>query len=319
VFWLRTTCLCIVSRLSEERNFFLKDLRAQVGWLFLDSSRLSFETSVSADVATLRYVTEDQRSKHDIRTHLRGRLNHSEVCTTHKAVYKFYIHKVTVGSLTPATWWTHLVCCEGLRVFGRGHWKSWWGQAPSGCTQLGHENCRQRCATATRLVHSRRLRALQHPVQIGTPKIITFTTVLFFFVNPFGILIFFWRTGRYKSIHNLKIDTICMCDTPFDRSFFSAVNRYMTCNAIYWQKARIKSKTSVAQTDLQAAVYAKGFARKSYFAILVLCCASKGWQFPLLRCVHSNPYFCVRHYLLSAGCGVLGNTFWAEREDVTGL
>jgi hypothetical protein len=49
-----------------------------------------------------------------------------------------------------------------------------------------------------------------------------------------------------------------MYDTPFDRSFFSALKRYMTCNAIYWQKARIKSKTSLAQTASQAAVYAKG-------------------------------------------------------------
>jgi hypothetical protein len=32
----------------------------------------------------------------------------------------------------------------------------------------------------------------------------------------------------------------------------------MTCNAIYQQKARIKSKTSVAQTVSQLAVYAKG-------------------------------------------------------------
>jgi hypothetical protein len=34
----------------------------------------------------------------------------------------------------------------------------------------------------------------------------------------------------------------------------------MTCNAIYWQKARIKSKTLVAQTVSQPAVYAKGLA-----------------------------------------------------------
>jgi hypothetical protein len=31
----------------------------------------------------------------------------------------------------------------------------------------------------------------------------------------------------------------------------------MTCNAIYWQKARTKSKTSVAQTASQGTVYAK--------------------------------------------------------------
>jgi hypothetical protein len=33
----------------------------------------------------------------------------------------------------------------------------------------------------------------------------------------------------------------------------------MTCNAIYSQKARTKSKTSVAQTVSQPTVYAKGF------------------------------------------------------------
>jgi hypothetical protein len=32
----------------------------------------------------------------------------------------------------------------------------------------------------------------------------------------------------------------------------------MACNAIYRQKARTKSKTSVAQTISQLAVYAKG-------------------------------------------------------------
>jgi len=87
------------------------------------------------------------------RTHLRGRLNHFEALHD-KAVYKFYIHKVTVGSLTPATsaavWWlqrdTSGLLWGIASVFGRGHWKSWWGQAPSSCTQLRHENCRQLCA-----------------------------------------------------------------------------------------------------------------------------------------------------------------------------
>jgi hypothetical protein len=35
----------------------------------------------------------------------------------------------------------------------------------------------------------------------------------------------------------------------------------MTCHAIYWQKARTKSKTSVAQTVSQPSVYAKGLKR----------------------------------------------------------
>jgi hypothetical protein len=46
----------------------------------------------------------------------------------------------------------------------------------------------------------------------------------------------------------------------------------MTCNAIYRQKARIKSKTSVAQTVSQPTVYAKGlsygpFVYRLYFRL----------------------------------------------------
>jgi hypothetical protein len=44
----------------------------------------------------------------------------------------------------------------------------------------------------------------------------------------------------------------------------------MTCNAIYRQKARIKSKTSVAQTGSQLVVYAKGL-NSSWNSILVKC------------------------------------------------
>jgi hypothetical protein len=74
---------------------------------------------------------------------------------------------------------------------------------------------------------------------------------------------FFCELGGTNRFITLKIDTICLCHTPFDRSFFSSLNWYMTCNAIYWQKARIKSKTSVAQTASQPAVYAKGLTCKS--------------------------------------------------------
>jgi hypothetical protein len=46
----------------------------------------------------------------------------------------------------------------------------------------------------------------------------------------------------------------------------------MTCNAIYWEKARIKSKTTVAQTASQVAVYAKGLISLAtlFFMSLVL-------------------------------------------------
>jgi hypothetical protein len=60
--------------------------------------------------------------------------------------------------------------------------------------------------------------------------------------QPFGILIF-WRTRRYKSIYNLKIDTIEMLlHHSIDAFFFSALKQYVTCHAICWQKARTKSK-----------------------------------------------------------------------------
>ena len=32
-----------------------------------------------------------------------------------------------------------------------------------------------------------------------------------------------------------------------------------------------------------------------------------------------NVYFCIRNYLLSVGCRVLGNMFRPEREEITGL
>jgi hypothetical protein len=46
-----------------------------------------------------------------------------------------------------------------------------------------------------------------------------------------------------------------MCDTPFDRSFFSLKSMYD-----YRQKARITSKTLVAQNGSQSFVYAKGLS-----------------------------------------------------------
>jgi hypothetical protein len=60
--------------------------------------------------------------------------------------------------------------------------------------------------------------------------------------NPLACYIF-WRTRRYKSIYNLKIYTIEMLiHHSINAFFFSALKWYMTCHAIYWQKARTKSK-----------------------------------------------------------------------------
>jgi hypothetical protein len=46
-------------------------------------------------------------------------------------------------------------------------------------------------------------------------------------------------------------------------AFFPSLKRYMTCHAIYWQKARTKSKESVAQTASQPFVYAKGLNKEN--------------------------------------------------------
>jgi hypothetical protein len=72
---------------------------------------------------------------------------------------------------------------------------------------------------------------------------------LSFYILPFGILIF-WRTRRYKSIYNLKIDPIKMLIHNSKYAFFSALKRYTTsCHLL--TKLELKAKTSVAQTGSQ--------------------------------------------------------------------
>jgi hypothetical protein len=68
---------------------------------------------------------------------------------------------------------------------------------------------------------------------------------------------FFWRTRRYKSIYNLKIDTIEMLIHHSKNAFFSALKRHMTCHAIYWQKARTKSKVFGGSDRLTAVCVCK--------------------------------------------------------------
>jgi hypothetical protein len=46
-----------------------------------------------------------------------------------------------------------------------------------------------------------------------------------------------------RSIYNLNIDTVYTYHIPIERTFLQlSSSRYKTCNAIYWQKARIKSE-----------------------------------------------------------------------------
>jgi hypothetical protein len=75
--------------------------------------------------------------------------------------------------------------------------------------------------------------------------------------QPFGILVF-WRTRRYKSIYNLKIDTIeILIHHSIDAFFFSFKTIWHVVPSTD-RKLELKAKTSMAQTASQAAVYAKG-------------------------------------------------------------
>jgi len=61
-----------------------------------------------------------------------------------------------------------------------------------------------------------------------------------------------------RSTYNLKIDTICMYDIPFDRSFLHFSNRIRHVMPSTERRLELKEKTSMAQTARQAFVYAKG-------------------------------------------------------------
>jgi hypothetical protein len=85
-------------------------------------------------------------------------------------------------------------------------------------------------------------------------------------VNPFAYQ-FFWRTRRYKSIYNLIIDKIEMLIHHSKNAFFSALKRYMTCHAIYWQQARTKSKDIGGSDRLTAGCVCNGIALPFYLHI----------------------------------------------------
>jgi hypothetical protein len=93
--------------------------------------------------------------------------------------------------------------------------------------------------------------------------------------------IIFWRTRRYKSIHNLKIDTIEMLMHHSIDAFFSALKLYMTWHAIYWQKAWIKSKTSTAQPVSQPCVYIYNWPSK--FTRVMAVCVGEGVKWAVVE------------------------------------
>ena len=62
----------------------------------------------------------------------------------------------------------------------------------------------------------------------------------------------------WKSIYNLKIDTISTYDTPLDRSFLKLWNGIRHVMPSTDRRLELKEKTSMAQNAWQAFVYANG-------------------------------------------------------------
>jgi hypothetical protein len=61
-----------------------------------------------------------------------------------------------------------------------------------------------------------------------------------------------------RSIYNLKIDTIHMCDIPIDRSFLQLSNGIRHVMPSTDTKPELTAKLSMAQPVSQLAVYANG-------------------------------------------------------------
>jgi CRISPR/Cas system CMR-associated protein Cmr3 (group 5 of RAMP superfamily) len=64
-----------------------------------------------------------------------------------------------------------------------------------------------------------------------------------------------------RSIYNLKIDTICMYDIPFDRSFLQLSNGIRDVMPSTDTKPELTAKASMAQPVSQPAVYANGLIK----------------------------------------------------------
>ena len=65
----------------------------------------------------------------------------------------------------------------------------------------------------------------------------------------------------WRSIYNLKIDTISMHDIPLDRSFLKLWNGIRHAMPSTDRRLELKEKTSMAQTVWQPVVYAKGIMK----------------------------------------------------------
>jgi len=68
----------------------------------------------------------------------------------------------------------------------------------------------------------------------------------------------------WRSIYNLKIDTISMYDIPLDRSFLKLWNGIRYVMSSTDRRLELKEKTSMAQNAWQAFVYANGLKENIY-------------------------------------------------------
>jgi hypothetical protein len=84
--------------------------------------------------------------------------------------------------------------------------------------------------------------------------------------EPFNPLAYQFFTQKMvsRSIYNLKIDTIYMCDIPFDRSFLQLSNGIRHVMPSTNTKPELTAKASMSQPVSQPAVYANGL---SYFSL----------------------------------------------------
>jgi hypothetical protein len=65
-----------------------------------------------------------------------------------------------------------------------------------------------------------------------------------------------------RSIYNLKIDTICMCDIPFDRSILRLSNGIRHVMPSTDTKPELTAKASMAQPVSQLAACSNGLKTK---------------------------------------------------------
>jgi hypothetical protein len=88
-----------------------------------------------------------------------------------------------------------------------------------------------------------------------------------------------------RSICNLKIDTICMCDTPFDRSILQLSNGIRHVMPSTERKLELTAKSSMAQPVSQPAVCSNGLIIYFYslFTPAFHCCLNVLWLYVFPR------------------------------------